>query len=177
MGGGGVTFAESIERLIRTYRESILLADASAIDYSRDVINHGSGGHGKHGTTTTTPSFGADVPLSVEMERFLARAGTVFARRLEAERRGATATVPNGDTRSKAKRDETSAILAEVGRDATEVAYLYGRTTEAVRKLRLRHGMDADRGERVRVLRPVTAPARDQLQHHESATTTEETNE
>lgn len=151
------TFAGAIEELIRTYRGTLLLANAPAVDHTRVRVSRGSGGHGKHGTTTLAPTHGADVPLSVEMEDALARFALVYSRRLDVEQKGAEGHVPHGDSRSAARRDETRAILAQVGSDPTEVAYLYGRTTEAIRKLRLRNGLDADTGERVR-RQVLTAP-------------------
>lgn len=166
------TFGPAVEATILAYRRSLLFANAGAVDTERDVISQGKGGHGKHGATTVAPTHGADLPLAVRIERLQSRVATIVERWLAEEEERATGR-PCHDRRSSAKQAETRAILAAVGQDPTEVAYLYGRTTEAVRKLRQRSGLDPDTGERVR--RDVlTAPADDQLHHHESATTTED---
>jgi hypothetical protein len=152
--------AEAIERVIRAYRASLPLPNAQAIDYSRDVVSHGKGGHGKHGTTTTRPTFGADAPLPVQIERMVERMARVIEARLEDELEGAQPNAARAKT-GKARREEDRAILAAVGEDPTALAFVYGRATEAVRKLRQRSGRDPDTGERVPTPRPITAPARE----------------
>ena len=157
-----MTISESVEELVRIYRGTLLLPTASAIDYSRDVVSQGKGGHGK------PPSFGADPPLSVQMEQALARFVRVWQRRLDEARAGANGRSSH-DRTSTAKREEDKAILASIGEDPTALAFLYGRTTEGVRKLRRRHGLDPDTGERVK-RDTLTAPARAALEAHERRT-------
>lgn len=162
----------SLRRLLTTYRDSLLLANAGAIDYSRDVISQGEGGHGKHGTTTTIQSHHGEPPFCIVMETALARFAEVWAERLATAQTGASATAAKGDRRSAVRRAEKAAILAAVGQSAIEVGWLYGWTEDGVRRARLANGLDPDTGERVHRERPVTADARTQLQQHESATTT-----
>jgi len=102
---------------------------------------------------------GGDLPLSVEMERSFQRYTSYWTERLKAETEGRST-----------RHVTTRAILAEVGVDPTTVAFLYGSTTEAVRKLRGRHGRDPETGQPVGALnqeridgkpsrqRPLTAP-------------------
>ncbi|HEX3241129.1 MAG TPA: hypothetical protein VHR18_13465 [Solirubrobacterales bacterium] len=101
-------------------------------------------------------SFYADLPLSVEMEQSLLRWVQAWEQKVE------------GQT-SDARRAQTEAILGERG-DPTAVAFVFGSTTEAVRKLRGRNGRDPDTGQRKGALRqervdgkptaqvPLTAP-------------------
>jgi hypothetical protein len=199
-----VTPGEALKSIVATYRGSLLLAQPSGIDYeaAADRVSKGSGGHGTHGERGRALDFGDDLPLSVEMERALVRFATVWGRRLEAAQSGAPAFTVKGSRHNPAKRQEDAAILAHVG-DPTEAAYLYGRTTEGVRKLRLRRGHDPETGLRIRrdtlddatrnldpgdpddaalaatvrerLARPITAPGR--VQHEtfiESAPTTTE---
>lgn len=163
-----------LERLIRAYRGSLLLSNVGAVDpeAAADRVSTGRGGHGSH-KARTAPTFGAELPLSVELEHLIERLATVAERRLEDAKRGATGR-PAQDKVGRAKRAEDAAILREQGRGATEVAYLYGRTTEGIRKLRQRSGLDPETGERLDRPRPLTAPARETFQHHESTTTTTE---
>lgn len=164
-------FGTEVEELIRVYRASLLLPNPGAVDYGRDVVSQGKGGHGTHGERGRIATFGQDVPFCVAMETALARFVEVWEARLRREVSGVPGHAPKGDKVGSAKRAEDRAVLACVGQDPTEVAYLYGRTTEGVRKLRQRNGLDADTGERAR--RDVlTAPARTTLQAHESATPT-----
>lgn len=156
---------EALERIVRAYRGSTLLANAQGVDYSRDVVSQGDGGHGKHGTTTTEPSFGDDPPLPVRIVGLVERVADVVERDLDVERRGPGARPAGHDRRSRAKRDEDQGVLSQRG-DPTRVAYLFGRTTEGVRKLRKCHGLDPATGERVK-RDTITAPARDQLRNHE----------
>ena len=122
-------------------------------------------------------SFDDDLPLAVEMERFYRRAVDYWTRRIEG--RDAPSTFRK-DSRSEGKRDQTRAILAERGVDPTAVAFIHGSTTEAVRKLRGRHGFDPATGLREAELRqeridgkaskqtPLTAPARSAMDDLES---------
>ena len=144
-----MTSADSLRAIVATLRGAQLLAQAGAVDYGRDRVSQGEGGHGTHGERGRALNFGDDVPLSVEMERALARFATVWTRRLEAAQSGAPAFTVKGSRHNPAKRHEDAAILDHVG-DPTEAAYLYGRTTEGVRKMRLRRGHDPETGLRIR---------------------------
>lgn len=105
--------------------------------------------------------FRGDLPLPVEMERSFQRYVRYWTQRLKAEAEGRP---------SDARRATTRAILAEVGVDPTTVAFVYGSTTEAVRKLRGRNGRDPDTGQHKRAMQseridgkpssrsPLTAP-------------------
>lgn len=164
--------ADAIEELVRVYQASLLLSVPSGIDYGKDSISHGEGGHGSH-KPRSTPSHGQDPPISVWLEEQVVRLSTVARRRLELET-GATGRTAY-DTRGKARKAEDAAILGEVGRDATEVAYLYGRTERAVMELRKRGGKNPQTGDPLtREERPLTAPARETLNAHLNATTTTE---
>jgi hypothetical protein len=158
-------FAKNVEALIRVYRAGLLLPNAQAVDTSRDVVSNGRGGHGKHGTTTTTPTFGADAPLPVELERSLGRFVEVWERRLEAHTSAVDGDLSRPGAKTGAvKRAEDDAILRAVGLEPIDLAFVYRRSTEAVRKLRLRNGLDPETGERVPAPRPITASPRTQLQ-------------
>ena len=102
-----------------------------------------------------------DLPLAVELERSFHRYLTYWTERVKAEAEG---------NRSDVRSAQTRAILGEVGMDATTVAFIYGSTTEAVKKLRGRNGRDPDTGQPKRAQRqervdgkptnraPLTAP-------------------
>gem|GEM_PF-6790239 len=110
--------------------------------------------------------FGADVPVSVRMEQSLLRWVGVWEREVE----GQNPALRSQDKVSSTRKAKTQAILGEVGMDPTAVAFIYGTTTEAVKKQRGRNGLDPDtglrkgarRGERVdgklMVQPPLTAP-------------------
>lgn len=144
----------------------LMLGDGGAVDPARVRPSRGRGGHGKHGTTTAPPD-GAfarledQAPVVRWVERF-ARQIEAAERELEDARGGAEAHAPNGDVRSRLRKSETRSILEDyVGVDPTTVAYIFRRTTEAVRKLRARDGRDPETGERVRREGPLTALPRD----------------
>lgn len=172
-----MSFKRELGTLVDLYRQSLLLANAGAVDYGRDVVSQGSGGHGKHGTRSVHHSFGADRPFPVALEVALTSFVAVWERRLEAEKGAIEADADLSRPAAKTgavKRAEDAAILADVGADPIDLAFIYRRTTEAITKLRIRHGQDPQTGERAERPRPLTAPARRQLQDHESATTTTE---
>lgn len=139
-----MSFGDSIREAVGIYRELLLQAEGRAVDTSAVRVSGNKPG--------TIPPAWADTPAAVEMERQLGRFVTVWRNRLQAEQAPSA-----GDRRSAAKRSTDAAILAAVGADPTELAYLHGRTTEGVRKLRLRRGLDPDTGERARRPSPITS--------------------
>lgn len=154
-----MTFRESVERLLYLRRKSLLMADGAVQDTSRDVLHRG----GMHKGSSPPRSNGA---MTLDLEESFQRFVEVMARRVEAaqaEMRGNPAV--HGDTKSKARKAETDAILGEEGKDPTEVAYLYRRTTEGIRKLRVRYGKDPDTGYS-RDVKPLSAPAWDQYRQY-----------
>jgi hypothetical protein len=158
-----VSIAHLAQELLRVYLDAQRLSNGSTVSLSDFAPGrHGKGGHGKHGATTADLHFGRDLPLCVELERNLARFTKVYADKVDAERRGRRESTAGGDRRSKAKKAENRAILAAVGLDSTALAYMYGRTTEGVRKLRRCHGLDPATGEPV-TRDTLTAPAREAL--------------
>lgn len=150
-----MSFQRSVDGLLRVYRGLGLLTNTSAVDPSRERLNLGKATHGSMKTSRPL-GFRGELPPSVEMEEALGRFVQVWERRLDEHSRGRVQTA-SGDRRSTARKAEDDAILREAGRDATEVAYLYGRTTEGVRKMRGRRGFDPDTGERI-VKDNLTAP-------------------
>ncbi len=112
-------------------------------------------------------TLGTDLPVSDRLVRSFARWLDVWEREVQGQRPG----VPSGDKVSAARKAQSKAILGEVGMDPTAVAFIYGTSTEAVRKLRGRHDRDPDTGQRTSELRveridgapthraPLTAPA------------------
>lgn len=159
---------ESIEGLIRTYRASLLLPNADAVDPTCGGLADGregvsapgrpSGGHNAHGEHGRLLSFDpTDLPVCVEIERDLARLLTVAQRRVEAAQSPSSRSA-RGDRVSPVAKAEKARILASYG-PAIEVAYLSGWTESGVRKARLQNGLDPDTGERVRQERPITARA------------------
>jgi hypothetical protein len=175
-------FPDALRNLVFVYRESQLLSNASAVDPSMGgygtSIDRGSGGHGKHGTTTTVPSFGAEAPLPVRMGLWLERAVAIWRYEMERERDGVErATLPpelvemaaalngiasstpharSGSRPSTARRSEDRQILEMTG-DAIVVGLLFGRSSEAIRKLRDRAGKDPHTGERAVKAAPLTS--------------------
>lgn len=164
-----MTFADCLKRALGTYRRALLDANAPAVDTSRDIVSNGRGGHGKHGQRSAHLAFAQDLPVAVEMERSFARWCDVWEARLDGADPAQSA--PGAKT-GKAKRAEDKAIVAAVGMDPTALAFIYRRTTEGVRKLRLRNGLDPDTGERTPRTRMLTEHPRETLKRHESATTT-----
>jgi hypothetical protein len=113
-------------------------------------------------------SFGSDRPLEIRMVESFARWLDVWEREAE---QCPVSVVNDADHRSAAARERKRAILDEVGMDPTALAFVYGMTTESVRKLRGRNGRDPETGQRASQLRaeridgapthraPLTAPA------------------
>lgn len=133
-------------RLNRVLGQLLLLADAGAIDQTRVRVNRGSGGHGTHkgrgmapeGAFATLEERSPVVQWSARFDRMLA----IAERELTEAQSGRAASPAR-------KRAEDRTILKDyVGVDPTAVAYIFGRTTAAVRKLRSRNGRAPDTGER-----------------------------
>lgn len=156
-----MTLRDSLIRAAKAYRRAELASEGAVVSYAERIDS------GKPGSSHLT--FAGDLPLSVEMERFYARAAEYWERRT-----GATSP-PEGlraDSRSDASKARTRAVLSERGIDPTAAAFIYGMTTQGVRNLRGRHGLDPDTGLRVSELRseridgepstrvPLTAPPR-----------------
>lgn len=177
-------FADTLKDLVSLYRETLLLPNARAVDptlggYGTN-IDKGSGGHGTHGPRGTIPSFGDDAPLSVRLAWWLERAVAHWRFELERERDGVeraalppelvelaaalngVASTRHAETARKggkpgaSKRAEDRHLLATKG-DAIVVGLLFGRTSEAVRKLRERAGQDPHTGERLPRVAPLTS--------------------
>lgn len=121
-------------------------------------------------------TFADDLPVTDEMQRSLQRWVDVWKRRVQEQ----SPALPSQDKTSSARKAQTRAILGERGMDPTAVAFIYGVSTEAVKKLRGRNGFDPDTGLRDSELRqeridgkaskqaPLTAPARAAMDDLES---------
>lgn len=92
-----------------------------------------------------SPRLARDLTVSEELERTIRNVAEVYRRKAE----GGTVSVSSTDKTSSARREQNKAVLSEVGMDPTAVAFIYGMTTESVRRLRGRHGRDPDTGEHV----------------------------
>lgn len=79
------------------------------------------------------PRLARDLTVSEELERTIRNVAETYRGRAEGVSNGA----------------QTRAVLDEVGMDPTAVAFIYGMTTESVRRLRGRNGRDPDTGEHV----------------------------
>lgn len=143
------------QRINHLLTQLMLLSDVPGTDPSRDPVSTGKGGHGTHKTRGGAPTgtFAPihERPLVVQYADRIERLCAAMEVDLAAE---AGADVPSPAAR---KRREDAAILAEEGRSPTWVAFVYGRTTEAVRKLRSRADFDPDTGEAVWRARPLTS--------------------
>lgn len=136
----------------------LVLPEGRAVDPTMNgygtTISTGKGGHGTHKARGSAPSGAFDgleerAPVVKWAER-ISRILDAAERECEAYERGAQATGPAQDKVSDRKRGEDRSILADyVGEDPTTVAYIFRRTTEGVRKLRQRNGLDPDTGERI----------------------------
>lgn len=152
-------------RLNAALAELLLLSDVPALNPERNTVSTGRGGHGTHKERGQAP-IGTHAPFHerplVEQyaERFQ-RLIEAAERDVEGVRRGNRTRRNPRDTRSAQYRAEVRAILAEEGRDPVWVAFVYGWTEDAVRRLRKREGRDPDTGERARrnVLTASTPPA------------------
>lgn len=153
-------FSGAVRDLIRVARDASMLAEGRTSTLSERVSG------GKPGSAHL--SFGGDLPVVDRLEHSIRRLTEVYA--AEVDGTGAE-RVRSQDKTSAARKAKTRAVLAEVGMDPTAVAFVYGMTTEGVRKARGRAGFDPDTGVRLSELRseridgkqtrptPLTAPA------------------
>jgi hypothetical protein len=170
-------FANTLKDVLTLYRDSLTMPVPSAVDTSRDVISTGKGGHGTHKQRGRIASFRGDKPFSERFAEWLAMAVAYWRYEMDVERRGVErAEVPEAlvelarglhgiastrgtgaaDKAGPAKRAEDKAILALKG-DPIVVGLLFGRTSEAVRKLRERNEQDPHTGDRARKPSPLTS--------------------
>jgi hypothetical protein len=163
-----------VRRLAAVYRRATLTSGASAAPLSERVS----------GSKPGSSLLGFDeTPLPARFEDALERFLVVWE--LEVDGLGAE-TVRDQDKTSAARKAKTRAVLAEVGMDPTAVAFVYGMTTEGVRKLRGRHDRDPETGVRNPELRqqridgkpthqaPLTAPGRFATERLETTTEVEQ---
>jgi hypothetical protein len=141
------------QRINHLLTQLMLLSDVPGTDPSRDPVSTGKGGHGTHKTRGGAPA-GVftpmhDRPLVVQYVDRLERLCEAMEADVATVKHGST-NRPAADKRSAGKRRDDRQILGEEGRDPTWVAFVYGRTTEGVRKLRQRADLDPDTGEAVR---------------------------
>lgn len=148
-------FTDNVKRFLQLHRQALLMSSAPAAAMDKEQLHPSSTKAGSKPPTDFRP-------LSGEMEESFARFVEVWGRRVEDERYGVVPTVNKHDKKSRARKAENSAILREEGRDSTEVAYLYGRTTQGVEKIRARAGLDPKTGLRL-APKPLTAPGHAQF--------------
>lgn len=169
------------QRLNEALGRLLLQPTPPGVDFeaSADRVSTGKGGHGTHKARGQAPTgalqSGLDRPEFIWWLEQAERLVLALERDVEHNARRPEGTHARGDRESAVKRATDRRIVSEVyeGRDPTFVAFLEGRTTEGVRKLRQRHQRDPDDGSRLPAsARPITAPARDQAEAFESTTTT-----
>jgi hypothetical protein len=164
------------ERL-RDVLVQLVIADpeGSAIDYGRDAISQGDGGHGKHGTTSAPPP--RVNPIAHEWAEFFARAldmaeldlATLQGRaQVQPRRIGSGGRVASSIANARKRRIATSPVYQ--GRPSAFVAYVEGCSEDLVTRTRGEKGLDSF-GLRVK-RNAVTANPRHVFS--ESATTTTE---
>ncbi|MBS1842953.1 MAG: hypothetical protein JST53_00920 [Actinobacteria bacterium] len=85
-----------------------------------------------------------DMPTYLEMERTLRRLSEVYRRRLEGPQKGWR--IAPGERNTAEASARKAAVLAERWMDPTAVALMYDMTTEGVRKMRIRAGLDPQHG-------------------------------
>lgn len=133
--------------------------EGPAIDYGRDTINQGDGGHGKHGTTSCAPPSVSS--LAVEWAEFFSRALDMVELDL-AHVRGttrppgvvSTGRVSNEAAKARKRRITTLAIYR--GRPDAFVAYVEGCSADLVRKARAAKDQDSY-GLKRPTVRPLTS--------------------
>jgi hypothetical protein len=177
----------ALRSLIETYRASTLLQNPQARDMTQGgVAAYGKAPGtrqrkaGKQGEKGRIQSFGGDLPMCVRFEQWLIGAAAFWRYELDRERLGVERaelpaelvelaaslngiasnrdgeTARKGGKPSASKRAEDRQLLATTG-DAIVVGLLFGRTSEAVRKLRERNDQDPHTGERLHSERPLTS--------------------
>lgn len=145
-------------RLDRVLIHLALQQESSAVDYSRDHISQGSGGHGAHGDPSKRPSGNAR-PLSAQwFER--------FERMIEAAER--EAGMRPAEVVAKQPMKQAQELRGRIdeyeGYDPVFVAFVERCSVEVVRKIRKEKGRHMATGARLEPReRPLTAPARDSL--------------
>jgi len=127
-------------KINRALARALMLQQGGVIDPSR---GYGPTPRGQQRPTPPPGTFApwSEQPLAAQYAERFRRLLLALERDLDAIERGSQP----GDR----KREEDRAVLQEKG-DPTFVAFIYGRTTEAVRKLRQRRGLDPDTGERMK---------------------------
>jgi hypothetical protein len=149
------------DRVNRALTDLLLLGAAPGVDPSRDTVSSGSGGHGKHGTTSVAPS---DMqPLVLEWAEFFRRAVELAELDVAMERgqhprphmvkRGRVSAM---NARERDHRIARSRIYE--GRRPEFVAYAEGCSVDTVKTARTAAHLDPLTGERERRARPLTAP-------------------
>lgn len=136
----------------------LLFPEAGAVDYGRDVISNGDGGHGKHGTTTVAPT--CRDSLFIEW-------GDRFHRMCAAAEKAADdhARSPNlrrGETSQQRKR---RIVETYVGVQLAEAAFIEGCSTDLIRKTRTTQKRNPEDGTRLPKIGVAEA-----YRHHESGT-------
>lgn len=114
--------------LARGLVELALLAEVSAVDYARDTVSNGSGGHGKHGTTSTPPP--RNDSLYLEWLERLERLSAALVRDLEDARTGQGRTA----RRDRGRKKRIARDYA--GRSPEWVGFVEGVTAAYVEKCR-----------------------------------------
>lgn len=146
-------------RLNRVLTRLLLLQEAGAVDYSRDRVSQGSGGHGAHGDPSRPPS-GTSRPL---VQQWAER----FEHLIEAAERDAgmsPAEVAPRFTGQRLANDLRARIHEYEGHDPVFVAFVERCSVELVRKIRKERGLHMVTGARLESReRPLTAPARESL--------------
>lgn len=147
-------------RLNKVLAEMMLVQEAGAIDYSRDRVSQGEGGHGAHGIQGGPPA-GNSRPLVLQWaER--------FERMVEAAERDLRAVTHGEEPREYGGTKAASGLRRRIrdyeGRDPVWVAFMEGCSVELVRKARRELGLEMKSGRTLeRGERPLTAPPRDTL--------------
>lgn len=144
-------------RLDRVLIHLTLQQETSAVDYSRDRVSQGRGGHGAHGDPSRRPS-GSSRPPSVQwawrFERMIERA----------EIDAGTRPAPEASARRNMRAELRQRMREYEGFDPVDVAFYERCSTELVRSVRKDMGLNMVTGERLeRNERPLTAPVRESL--------------
>jgi hypothetical protein len=131
------------ERVRSVLRELALLPEGSAIDYGRDVVSQGTGGHGKHGTASTPPP--AIHSLAVEYAERFERLVIAAERDLHQARTGAPLLDRDRNGRRRVNRRAITGPAYE-GRDAVFVAFAESVSVTAVERARASAGLEPSTG-------------------------------
>ena len=143
-------------RLNEALTQLLLQQQTNAVDYSRDQVSNGRGGHGAHGDPSRRPT-GNSRPLVQQWAERFERLIEVLEQ--EAGLRPAQTKEP-----VKQARELRSRIHEYEGYDPVFVAFVERTSVESVRRIRKEKGLNVATGERLTPReRPLTAPARDSL--------------